>query len=455
MTRLHGLDPTLTQALESRQPLLWLNPRWKSKADWPCERGICFEDVENAGARLMRLAPLLSALFPEIKDSEGLIESPLCPLDALPTRLMRSTDSAGRWFMKADHALPIAGSVKARGGFYEVLMHAERLAREARLFGAGDDAYKLAGDEARALFARHEIAVGSTGNLGLSIGILAAALGFKATVHMSREAKAWKKERLRRRGVMVVEHQGDFGAAVAAGRHAAVGKLHTYFVDDEHSRELFLGYSVAALRLKSQFDAYRVTVDAAHPLFVYLPCGVGGAPGGITYGLRHVFGDHVHCFFAEPVACPGMLLRLALENDRPVNVRELGLDNRTEADGLAVAQASDFAAPLMRTRVSGVFTVSDETLFEDLYLLEQTEKIRIEPSAAAGLRGPKWLLESEIGAHYVAEHGLTNSVERAHHVLWTTGGSLVPDNEYRQFHHRGQVISSARATGDAVLSDAP
>jgi D-serine dehydratase len=260
---------------------------------------------------------------------------------------------------------------------------------------------------------------------------------------MSSDAKEWKKVRLRNRGVVVVEHEGDFGAAVAAGREEC-SKANGYFVDDESSQALFLGYSVAALRLKRQLDAGGFVVDARHPLFVYLPCGVGGAPGGITFGLRQLFGDHVHCFFAEPVASPCMLVRLASNCDRPINVRELGLNNRTEADGLAVAQASEFAASMMKPLVSGVFTVPDSDLFEDLYLLEKSEGLRIEPSAAAGFRGPRWLLESASGQQYMNSHGLSLNLEHATHVLWTSGGAFVPDEEYSRFHERGREAYAAR-----------
>jgi D-serine dehydratase len=190
--------------------------------------------------------------------------------------------------------------------------------------------------------------------------------------------------------------------------------------------------------LEKQLIAQGIAVDAKHPLFVYLPCGVGGAPGGITFGLRYVFGDHVHCFFAEPVASPCMLIRLASVDNSPLSVHDVGLDNCTEADGLAVGKASELVAPMMRLLVSGVFTVLDGDLFEDLYLLEQSEGLRIEPSAAAGFRGPRWVLGSEQGRQYLANHDLLSSMADSTHILWTTGGAFVPDEEYREFHERGR-----------------
>jgi D-serine dehydratase len=266
---------------------------------------------------------------------------------------------------------------------------------------------------------------------------MAAALGFQATVHMSCDAKAWKKDRLRARGVEVIEHKGDFGTAVAAGRAQARAGTNTYFVDDENSRHWFLGYRVAALHLKQQLAAQQIPVDATHPLFVYLPCGVGGAPGGITFGLRAIFGDYAHCFIAEPLTAPCMLIRLAAFEDRAISIRDVGLEIHAEADGLAVGQASEFAAPLMRPLASGAFTVPDDDLFEDVYRLERTESIHIEPSAAAGFRGPHWLLSSKMGRTYLAERATSADLTRATHVLWTTGGAFVPEVEYRRFHERG------------------
>jgi hypothetical protein len=87
-------------------------------------------------------------------------------------------------------------------------------------------------------------------------------------------------------------------------------------------------------------------------------------------------------------------------------------------------------------------TVAD--LFEDLYLLEQSEGLRIEPSAAAGFRGPRWLFESEVGRQYLENHGLLEMLDDATHILWTTGGAFVPDGEYRQFHERGRVARTGR-----------
>jgi len=217
-------------------------------------------------------------MFPELKLSNGIIESQLIEVPRLQRAIAADFGVSGRWFIKADHALPVAGSIKARGGIYEVLVQAEKVSTLSGLSRLDGDRRVLLSPEAKELFARHQIVVGSTGNLGLSIGIMAAALGFQAAVHMSSDAKEWKKERLRARGVQVIEHDGDFGAAVAAGRKAASNDADAYFVDDENSSHLFLGYSVAAVRLKAQLAKASVVVDQSHPLFVYIPCGVGGAP---------------------------------------------------------------------------------------------------------------------------------------------------------------------------------
>jgi D-serine dehydratase len=438
------LLPPAEHCILHEEPFLWLNDNWSPVRAVNAATTVSSSDVHDAERRLSRWSSLLMLLFPELTPAGGIIESALAPAPSLQQAIMDEPHRTGRWFVKCDHALPLAGSIKARGGFYEVLSHAENIAlRDGRATPRGDR-LSLASLESRKIFAQQRIVVGSTGNLGLSIGVMAAALGFQCTVHMSADAKEWKKSRLRYLGVDVIEHQGDFGAAVAAGREHAQRDETAYFVDDEDSRHLFLGYSVAALRLVDQLREQNVSVDARHPLFVYLPCGVGGAAAGITFGLRHLLGDDVHCFFAEPVASPCMLIRLASVRDIPLSVADLGLSGRTEADGLAVGKASEFVVPIVRQLASGVFTVRDEQLFEDLLVLQETEGMRIEPSAAAGFRGPRWLLQTEAGRRYLTKHDLLEDVDGATHVLWTTGGAFLPDDEYQRFLQRGRDVRSAR-----------
>src|SRR5690606_9098600 len=158
-------------------------------------------------------------------------------------------------------------------------------------------------------------------------------------------------------------------------------------------KPLFLGYSVAAFRLKEQLEQANVQIDEEHPLIVYLPCGVGGAPGGITFGLKQVFGDAAHCFFVEPTHSPAVLIGLGTGEKEKVSVQDFGIDNRTEGDGLAVGRPSSFASSISEHLVSGVYTIEDDDLFKWLALLSDSEGIFIEPSAAAGLKGPTELMK--------------------------------------------------------------
>jgi len=434
------MDTITPSELATARPLLWINP---SLGRENVASSLGLADMRAAGQRLERFAPLMVRLFPELRAAGGLVESPLIDVPNLQ-RALGMNPEWGRLWVKSDHSLPVAGSIKARGGFHEVLEFAEKLARENGLLAGGDN-YAVLGDEpARALFGQYEVAVGSTGNLGLSIGVMASALGFRATVHMSADAKEWKKERLRKRGVNVVEHTGDYEQAVAAGRRQAEQDSFSYFVDDERSLSLLLGYSVAALRLQEQLAIAGVAVDERHPLFIYLPCGVGGAPGGIAFGMRHLFGSNVHCFFAEPTQSPCFTLAMmSSARDSMPSVYDIGLSNRTEADGLAVPRASELAVSLMAPLLSGTYTVEDATLFEHLFLARQQEGIEIEPSAAAGLSGPAQLCQSEQGLLYLERHGLLGDMSRATHIAWTTGGLFVPQEEYRRFLVRGEQAAGA------------
>lgn len=426
------IDERQRRALTRAEPTLWLNPHYGDAGALARQPECAL--LDEAEARLARAAPLLASLFPELERSDGLIESPLRPALA---------DAAtGRLLLKLDSHLPVAGSIKARGGIHEVLCLAEQLAIESGLLTGPDDDYrKLAEPAARAHFGRTRLAVGSTGNLGLSIGIAGSALGFDTTVHMSSDAKAWKKQRLRDRGVSVVEHPQDYGAAVAAGRAQAEGDAASYFVDDERSSKLFMGYAVAARRLQRQLQALDVAVDAEHPLFVYLPAGVGGAPGGICYGLKQLFGEHVHCFFAEPVQAPCMMLGYATPAGRePTSVYELGLAIDTDADGLAVGRAAPWVCEVTRALVSGVYTATDAQLYRELLTLHRREGLDVEPSAAIACLGPGWLA-SPRAEPYLTRHGLSDKLTNATHIAWLTGGSLVPPEEYARYLDKAHALA--------------
>ena len=439
---LRKLEKTVPQlkALERGQEILWCNPLLKPAAEGLKQLPLTMADIQDAEARLARFAPFLVERFPELAGSGGVIESALLPVPALRERLNQRYGAclAGRLLLKEDSHLAVAGSVKARGGIYEVLKHTEDLALENGLLDGYDDDYrKLASPEAREVFSRYTVQVGSTGNLGMSIGITSAAVGFRVVVHMSADARQWKKDKLRAHGVTVVEYEADYGKAVVEGRALSDRDPMSYFVDDENSRDLFLGYAVAAGRLVGQLAALDVPVDDDHPLFVYLPCGVGGAPGGITFGLKQVFGDHVHCFFVEPVQAPCMLLGMATGLHNGIAVQDIGLTGLTHADGLAVGRPSGFVGKVMEPCLSGEFTLQDRRLYDYMRDLWETEDIFIEPSACAAFQGPVMLEETREGREYLERHGLTDNMADASHILWATGGSLVPEEVrevYRNTH---------------------
>ncbi|MFM4972730.1 D-serine ammonia-lyase [Aeromonas veronii] len=423
----------LVQSLIALEQVTWFNPNTTTLAAGLPYVGLDNNNVADASARLARFAPYMCEAFPETRTSNGILESEIAAIPAMQATLNRryGVEVTGRLLLKKDSHLPISGSIKARGGIYEVLTHAEQLAIKAGLLCEEDDYRKLFSDEFRQFFSQYSIAVGSTGNLGMSIGIMSAKLGFTVTVHMSADAREWKKRKLREHGVIVVEYAEDYGVAVEQGRKEAERDPNCFFIDDENSRTLFLGYSVAGERVKAQFDQMGIKVDADHPLFVYLPCGVGGGPGGVAFGLKLAFGDNVHCFFAEPTHSPCMLLGVHTGLHDAIAVQDLGIDNLTAADGLAVGRASGFVGRAMERLLDGFYTLSDQEMYDLLGLLARDEQITLEPSALAGMAGP-WRVAAN--PEWLTGRGFdAATMAQATHLVWATGGGMVPAEEMTKY----------------------
>ena len=70
---------------------------------------------------------------------------------------------------------------------------------------------------------------------------------------------------------------------------------------------------------------------------------------------------------------------------------------------------------MMEHLLSGEVTVEDRRLFDDLRVLYRADGIFIEPSACAAFQGFRALGQAPAAKEYLAAH-----------ILWATGGSLVP-----------------------------
>ncbi|ETT78029.1 MULTISPECIES: D-serine ammonia-lyase [Bacillus] len=431
----------LVNNLIATEEVFWINPNMEKYETAIKNSPLNEEHVKDAEERLKRFAPYIAKVFPETKETGGIIESPLVKIPSMKQSLEKSYGQPilGGLLLKCDSGLPISGSIKARGGIYEVLKHAEKLALQHGMLTGKDDYSILDSDRFRGFFAKYSIAVGSTGNLGLSIGIMSAKLGFNVTVHMSADAKEWKKDLLRSKGVNVIEYEADYSKAVEEGRLQADADPSCYFVDDENSHDLFLGYAVAASRLQKQLEELEIVVDEEHPLFVYLPCGVGGGPGGVAFGLKLLYKDNVHCFFAEPTHSPCMLLGLMTGLHDKIAVQDIGIDNVTDADGLAVGRPSGFVGKTMEPFLSGNYTVSDEELYRLLKELADTENIYLEPSALAGMIGPLNVCKAE--NEYLQKQQLTEKVKKGTHIVWGTGGSMVPEDVMNGYYKKGLELT--------------
>ncbi|CAM5297583.1 putative D-serine dehydratase OS=Lysinibacillus sphaericus OX=1421 GN=dsdA PE=3 SV=1 [Lysinibacillus sphaericus] len=85
----------------------------------------------------------------------------------------------------------------------------------------------------------------------------------------------------------------------------------------------------------------------------------------------------------------------------------------------------------MESYISGCYTVKDEELFMSLALAMESEGVFLEPSAHAGCLCAIHLLKN--GQNYIEKHHLQDIMEQATHLVWATGGSMVPQEMREEY----------------------
>ena len=141
----------LLNKLISMDEVFWLNPNVEKFQTGIKKSPLTQEDVRDAEERLKRFAPYIAKVFPETKGTNGIIESPLVRIPAMKQSLEQDYQQPilGELLLKCDSHLPISGSIKARGGIYEILKHAEELAFQHQLLTIQDDYSILDSDRFR------------------------------------------------------------------------------------------------------------------------------------------------------------------------------------------------------------------------------------------------------------------------------------------------------------------
>ena len=121
-----------------------------------------------------------------------------------------------------------------------------------------------------------------------------------------------------------------------------------------------------------------------------------------------------------------MLLGLSSGLHNNISVNDIGLDGKTQADGLAVGRASGFVGKVIEPFLAGSFTVSDERMMKYLKMLSVAENINLEPSALAGMAG---IVLANTDEEFIS----FSENKKATHIVWATGGGMVPVEEMKSY----------------------
>jgi len=211
------------------------------------------------------------------------------------------------------------------------------------------------------------IVTGSSGNHGIALARLAAALGIRLTVVLAAGASPVKAAVIRALGARTVHAPGgvDEREAMAQGLASNTGAL---LVPSSDHPLVVAGQGTVGSE---------ILADVPQAGTIYVPVGGGGLLAGVCLAAQ---GHPVRVVGVEPVSTPRYARSLAA--GRPVRLPP----SDTVADGLRGQRPGRVPYPIIRDRVDDMVAVSDTAILAAAALLGRYG-VEAEPSGAVALAG--------------------------------------------------------------------
>ncbi|WP_129670144.1 threonine ammonia-lyase [Phytoactinopolyspora endophytica] len=277
----------------------------------------------------------------EVKAARELLHDVVRPTPLEDSRWL-GAKVGGPVYLKCEN-LQRAGSFKIRGAYVRIA----RLTAEERAYG---------------------VVAASAGNHAQGVALAASMLGARATVFMPEGAAIVKEKATQAYGADVRFAGATVDEALLAAR-AFAAETGAVFIHPFDHPDVVAGQATVGTEILEQCPDARTIIVGT---------GGGGLLAGMSLAVHHQRPDvRVVGVQAEGAAA----FPASLKAGAPVSLDRLS----TMADGIAVGRPGEIPFDLVRKYVSGVVTVSEESLSQALVSLLERAKQVVEPAGAAAV----------------------------------------------------------------------
>ncbi|MBA7465558.1 pyridoxal-phosphate dependent enzyme [archaeon] len=266
------------------------------------------------------------------------------------------------------------------GGEVRLKLENQQLTGSFKARGALNRILKLTPEERR-----RGVVTASSGNHAQGVGYAARMLDMDATIVVPSETPNVKREAIRRYGVKLIVHSGDYDAAERYARklEAEEGRV---FVSAYNDLDIVAGQGTIGLEVTEAWPEMDV---------VLVPVGGGGLISGIGCAIKGV-DSGIQVLGVQSVASPVMY-----ESLREGQIVELELDESI-AEGLyGGIEEGSVTFDLCRRYVDEIVLVQEETILEAMGRLLKHQHQVVEGAGAVGaaaiMEDPKRFKDKRIG----------------------------------------------------------